>query len=550
MTNAKAQITRPDRLASGAPGVGEREIGIIRSLAEAHKLPRINVSGDSMQPWLREPMTLELGPPAEARVGDIIVFSKGGYLVAHRLVATRRGFRYACGDARPWAVEEVREGELAGKVVAVYESGDEKSKRIDDLWFVIRGVILARCRAVRVRAQRLRLSLARRARGLNARRRPRGFVALVQALAAVIEGDRQRFAAAIALADPEAFLQAARRHRCREIVRRAMVTFDAADPTGGRLSKALQSSTRETALEIFGLRQQINSLLATLNRSGLDFALLKGAARIYADAADADYHRSGDLDVLVRRDQLEAAREALLAAGYREKAGATMVEFYRSRHHHSAPLFPPQRGVPIELHIQLTPPGTLEETLDWERLAPHMETVEGPAGPALCLDDFANALHLAAHAIGITRLRDVYLLAAIVRRSPQALGTQLAAFAARQRGSRLLLEGVLALAARLAGIPWRTSREVERYLDWVMRREDIPAYVRRRAQVVEAWYADGGKLFGPSFHRLNQTSGALTAGAPRAAARLAGRLLVAGIATLYAAAMRSPEPGSGISVKR
>lgn len=545
MAGLSARMPVSDK-AKTASGVGAREVRVIRSLAMAGELPRINVSGDSMRPWLHEPMTLELGPVIRLRIGDIIVFCKDGYLVAHRLVGRRNDVYYACGDARPWAIEEVRAGELAGKVVAVYESADRQARRVDDWWFIARGVVFARGRAVRVAAHRLPMSLHRLARGLNAPGRPRGFVALVEAVSAALCDDPRRFAAALALTDPGAFLAAARRHRCSEIVRKEMVARGIADPSGGRLTRALQSSTRETGLGVLGLRQQINELVVTLNRAQVKFALLKGAARIYPDAPDADYHRSVDLDILVPRAQLDAGRAALLAAGYREKVSEQRLDFYRRYHHHSAPLFPHGRGVSVELHVELAPRGTLKETLDWEYLAAHMCTVSGPMGDVRCLDDFASALNLATHSIGIKRLRDIYLLACILRRSDASLGAQLMAFAGRQGKSRVLLEGVLALAARLARLQWSSSPRVASYLRWVMRREDMPIYMRRRSQVIEAWHADGGKLFGPSFKMINQLGTDVpTAATSRARARLFGRVLIAGFAALYTASMRPPKGASG-----
>ncbi len=515
----------------------ELDAAFIRGFASARVLPRVAVRGESMQPLLHAPMVLELGPPDGARIGDIVVFFKDGVLIAHRLFAKRNGTYYTCGDAQPWIVERVEERLVVGRVVAVYADARPDAGRIDDdRRFVSAGIIRARLRRCIVARHHL-LRGIRRLRRLMLRKQTPAFRALILALRAALAEDHRRFGDALSSANPYDLLEAAERHRCTEILRKTMVAFGSADPSGGRLGAALQSRARETAVDVFAHRRQIDTLVSLLSGAGIEFALLKGAARCYASRPEAPLYRSDDIDILVPRAQIDAARAALVSAGYRERVGPAAIAFFRKHHHHIATLFP-KRGKAVELHVALAPPGTLEPDLDWERLSPHMTIVEGPAGPARILDDFGEALHLAVHAIGLGRLRDVYLLALALRNGGSTLATKLRVFIDHQTVTTIPIEAMLALAARLGGTTWVCSERVERYVAWLLRREEMPRFLARHSGIVEAFLIDGS-LFGPSFQRLTQivpfgpTHPLTRCLVPL---RLVKRLMLGIIAALYAAA--------------
>ena len=108
----------------------------------------------------------------------------------------------------------------------------------------------------------------------------------------------------------------------------------------------VQATARNRSLREAAIR--VSRLLAGQD---IDAVFLKGAAFIIEDEDSAPWRVTGDLDVLVHPNAMEAAARALMAAGYqptRDPKG------YTDRlHHHFAPLIDPAEGVVVELHHRL-----------------------------------------------------------------------------------------------------------------------------------------------------------------------------------------------------
>jgi hypothetical protein len=226
--------------------------------------------------------------------------------------------------------------------------------------------------------------------------------------------------------------------------------------------------------------------------------LLTGAARLHANEADAHWSSINDLDLLIRERDADAAIAALERLGYRPDETGGSVAWYRARHHHLVPLVPPGPGLPVELHLVIGWRKAISQRFDWDRLAPHFQRVVGSAGPALCLDATGTALHRTLHAVDLTRLYDVVLLARCLRQGGRDTLELLERTWQAERRQRIGLQAVVALAARIAGIHWEMPPAADRYLAWVMRREELPRHVRGRAALVDAWFINGGRLFGPA----------------------------------------------------
>jgi len=92
--------------------------------------------------------------------------------------------------------------------------------------------------------------------------------------------------------------------------------------------------------------------LDALDRAGVPVVPLKGrslAIRLYGNPA---MRVSGDVDVLVSDSKYEAARDALIAAGFQAPDNVE-ERFYRREHHHVV-LAAPSGMPPIELHFKLS----------------------------------------------------------------------------------------------------------------------------------------------------------------------------------------------------
>lgn len=450
-------------------------------------MPRIRVRGGG--PFLREPMTLELGPPGKLRLGDVIAFRYGDRKLAHRIVRLANDEFWTASDARPWQVEHVRPDDVFGKVTAVWSDSSATAYRIDGRLYHARGWLAARLHPMRAWVARARNEVYDARRRLDPVRRDRIALRMVAALQAAERGDELVLAEALDT-DPDRLRAFDQRHHCLGIIG----TTAQRGPVAAALPHELVSTMRGARLSSTLATSRMHRVLCTtielLQQTGVPFALLKGAARVYAATPDAALHPSQDIDVLVREPDLDRVVALLRARGYRygEHDDAT-PEQYRLRHHHAASLFPPGGEFPVEVHHALAPPGSIVLRTDWDALVPYFESLDGPAGEVRVLNRLGTALHLAIHAIGLTRLRDVALLARALQGLTAFERERLAEIAGVETRDPIRLNAALVLAARVAGVPWTTGPAVERYLRWALAREDMPLYIQARCESVETLLA-------------------------------------------------------------
>jgi hypothetical protein len=91
----------------------------------------IEATGGSMLPLIRPGDRLLVAFGAQgARTGDVILFRKGGMVVAHRVVGTRTDDELiAKGDSEPFATEDVAASDLLGIVRAVDRGSRGQTRR-------------------------------------------------------------------------------------------------------------------------------------------------------------------------------------------------------------------------------------------------------------------------------------------------------------------------------------------------------------------------------------------------------------------------------------
>ena len=510
-------------------------------LLAAGKPARLAMAGTSMLPLLREPMVLELGAVRDrVRLGDVLVFALDDKLCAHRVVDFRGGAYLTAGDNTPSKLDRVEPERIIGRVVAVYADRSPGARRIDGSWYRLRGGLKARTRALRVFGIGVMAQLRRLRRGLDAVHRPRAFAALFQAMHAILHRDRAELQVAIELVPPESLLATARRHKCAGLLLNGMHALDIDLSSHEQLVRGLRISNSATAVKLFRLREQIVTLVSILRASKLDFVLLKGASRIYGQDEDAYLHESCDIDVLVKREDVDAAVAALRAAGYFQRERGRTTAWYTRYHHHVAPFSDPKGEGTIEVHIALAPPGRLDQVLDWNSLSRHFRTIEGPAGEARCLNDVGTAIHLAAHAIRLTPLRDVVILAQLLQRLDAKNVSFFKGFVDGETVESVRLDAVGAMAARLADFAWDESRAVRRYLAWVTRREDLPDFIRTRSGFTDVRYSAKdprplSAFIREALHKVDDRH--RVSDAIKAPFRMIGRLAIGGVAYLYARAL-------------
>jgi hypothetical protein len=321
------------------------------------------------------------------------------------------------------------------------------------------------------------------------------FAAVLDAVKAVQADDEPGLRAALRAAPEDRFFRKAVAHRCAGMIFTAVARYHAHDSSTLQLWRMLQGYAGNCALASQRMRRQVDRIVDAFSEDGVPHALLKGAARLRGGDTDVQWTHMDDIDVLIPRERGDAAVEALRKRGYEFGCDVRAQRDYRTRHHHLAPLVPREGGKPVELHVQLQYPRWFSSRSDWPALAEHLLPDE-TTPYAYRLDGFGRALHALTHGVGLYRLLDVALLATELRRKPELL-QQLEHWIPGERKQSIGLRAVLVLAARIAQLPVRSNERVERYLDWVMWREDAPPPFRGRMQVLDAYFSSAISVAAP-----------------------------------------------------
>ncbi len=344
------------------------------------------------------------------------------------------------------------------------------------------------------------------------------FAALAESLGAYVCADRSRLRAAVLGSDLRKLYSHAVRHKCAGLLFDALAVHRIRDPEIEPLRALLQRYAGACALESVEARRQVERIVRVLTASQVPHALLKSAAGLYAGDKVVERTHISDIDVLVPREHADRACRAMQADGYAYERPDLAAE-YAHAHHHLAPLRSPSFKRPVELHVQLAPPGWFSVPSDWSSVREHFVTVEGAQGPTLRLDPFALALHYSLHGAYLRRLSDCVHVATVLRNQPALLSEILAATQAELL-QRTGLQSVVSVAARMADFGEVCDPVVAQFVRWALYREDLPPALRDRAQLADAWFANGRRLRGPA------TSFARSGRAATVAARVLAGLIV------------------------
>jgi hypothetical protein len=157
--------------------------------------------------------------------------------------------------------------------------------------------------------------------------------------------------------------------------------------------QALQACHVRTGLENLRLLGTVGALLRQWQSAGIDAIVLKGAYLAQAVYAEPALRSMGDADLLVRRPDLERAREVLRAGGWHEDDASVATTVGGGGHQlprHT------RGGVTVELHWAIEDddsPFAIDGEGLWQRAVP--ARVGG--APALALAPEDLLLHLALH---------------------------------------------------------------------------------------------------------------------------------------------------------
>jgi hypothetical protein len=206
---------------------------------------------------------------------------------------------------------------------------------------------------------------------------------------------------------------------------------------------------RDAARLSFVLLQRVRSYGRQLAEDGIPAVALKGSALALTVYPSPEQRSFRDLDILVPRKRLGAARESLLRAGLRPAGGVGDAHFLE--HHFHLPLLDSERLV-VELHwglvrpasaYRLAPEGVLTRArpLDGEPLL--MESVED------------QLLHAAAQCLseGFSRLLRACDVDVILRERGSDIDWEGLALRAREGRLAPAVDTLIDIAGRLLGTP-------------------------------------------------------------------------------------------------
>jgi len=271
-------------------------------------------------------------------------------------------------------------------------------------------------------------------------------------------------------------LALARRHRVHYLLA-AGVWADAS----GDLVAALRREFRQEAAFDAWSELDLTGLLDALAAAGIDALVMKGAALAYMIYEAPHLRARVDTDLLIRREQLEAAEQVFAAHGWSRPPEADF-ELAGAQRHYVKPA-PASRRVHLDVHWRIANPRTFSEALSFEALRAGAVAVPGlgraARAPRLVDAVFLACVHRVAHhddEVDLLWLWDIHLLIARLSADDE---NELVAMAVRAgmtgvcaRGLDLVstafgTPGAVPLASRLRAAGGGRPEPASRFLDGV-----------------------------------------------------------------------------------
>ncbi|HEY2435532.1 MAG TPA: nucleotidyltransferase family protein, partial [Vicinamibacterales bacterium] len=246
----------------------------------------------------------------------------------------------------------------------------------------------------------------------------------------------------------------------------------------GDLSATLQRELRQAAAFDAWCEQDLTGLLDALATAAIDVLLMKGAALAYLIYDSPHLRVRVDTDLLIRREQLEAAERVLAVHGWRRPPESNL-ELAGAQRHYEKPAAGSRR-VHLDVHWRIANPRTFSDALSFDEISDRAVPVP-PLGRAARAPGTVDALFLAclhrvAHhddEVDLLWLWDIHLLFARLSVTEEAAFVALALRTAMTgvcaRGLSLVASafatpGAATLASRLRAAGAGRSEPAARFL--------------------------------------------------------------------------------------
>jgi hypothetical protein len=124
-----------------------------------------------------------------------------------------------------------------------------------------------------------------------------------------------------------------------------------------KLRRRIEGALRVSAGSARSVRWEVRKIAAALGSAGIPFMLLKGAAYEMAELGAAAGRLFVDVDIMVRREQLEQAERALFDHDWiSTKLDAYDQRYYRAWMHEIPPMQHVTRNTSLDVHHTILPP--------------------------------------------------------------------------------------------------------------------------------------------------------------------------------------------------
>lgn len=248
-------------------------------------------------------------------------------------------------------------------------------------------------------------------------------------------------------ADWNCLVRQARRHALEPLLCQQLKTRHQAVPAA--VLRDLQAKYFACAWRNNSLYQELEKVLNALREQGIPVILLKGAHLVKIIYGNIALRSVGDVDILVRKNDLPQARKTLLKLGYRSSKEED-VETACAGCHHLLPLMK-EDAAPVELHWTFELAFAIDHDGLWERARPVMLAdadvlVLSPEDLLLHL-----CLHSAYHHLYENGLRAFCDIRETIRHHRDELDWETALRRARQWGAGNSVYLTLHLAKELLG---------------------------------------------------------------------------------------------------
>ena len=258
------------------------------------------------------------------------------------------------------------------------------------------------------------------------------------------------------------------------------------------VAEELKQNYRQNALRNFRLYQRLGELLRLLQAKSIAVLVLKGAYLAEAVYDNIGLRTMGDVDLLVKKEDLLRVEEELLALGCMPEEYSRVI----TQDDHHFPYKLPGDNLPVEVHWAILD-SIYSSHIDMDGLWSRAQPVTLAQSPALALslEDLLLFLciHIAKH-VSVMRIRMLCDVGEVVRRFGAELDWEEMGTRTRQWAKVRAVYLVLQLAQELLGVAvpadWLASLRPEsfdeRYLE--LAREQILAdYSRMEGTLLESF---------------------------------------------------------------